>query len=214
MNGSVFTTILRGVPVTLLLTFVALAIGVVGGFPLLIARQSPVRALRVVARLVTELLRGIPPIVWLFIIYFGLGTKLPALDATTAAIIGLGVVSCAYMAEIYRGGLTAVHLGQWDAARALGMSRRTTAVRVIGPQVLRISVPATATYAIGLLKDSSVAYTIGVTEIVFWANAQSHSSADAIGPFLVATALYVVVTIPCAWGARSLDAKLRRRVAR
>jgi len=214
MSSTSFATILQGVPITLLLTGAALALGALGGIPLVIARQSPRWPIRMVARFLIELLRGIPPIVWLFIIYFGLGTSVLVVDATTAAIAGLGVISCAYMAEIYRGSLTAVHHGQWDAATALGMSRTTTIARVIGPQVFRVSVPASATYAIGLLKDSSVAYTIGVSEVVFWASAESHTTTDPVGPFLIATAIYIVMTIPCAWGARALDSRLRRRVAR
>lgn len=214
MSVDILLTILRGLPYTLLITITAMAIGMVGGIPLVIARRSRWWAVRVVARYVIELLRGIPPIVWLFIIYFGLGTSIPSLSPLAASMIGLGAISCGYLAEIYRGGLAAVHVGQWEASLGLGMSMPDTVIRVVGPQVFRVSVPAAATYAIGLLKDSSVAYTIGVTELVYWANDQSRLTADAIGPFVLVAAVYIVMTVPCAWGARVLDARLRRRVAR
>ncbi|MFP5368288.1 MAG: amino acid ABC transporter permease, partial [Actinomycetes bacterium] len=68
--------------------------------------------------------------------------------------------------------------------------------------------------AIGLLKDSSVAYTIGVSEIVYFANDQSRQSSDALGPFFLAALVYVIMTIPCAWATRALDARLRQKVAR
>ncbi|MBT2515005.1 amino acid ABC transporter permease [Arthrobacter sp. ISL-30] len=199
---------------TIGLTVSALAIGAVGGIPLALGRRSQIPALRFLAVSLIEILRGIPPIVWLFIIYFGLGTALPQLDPLTSAIVGLGVISCAYMAEIYRGGLSAVAQGQWEASEALGMGRQSVLTFIIGPQVFRVSVPAAASYAIGLIKDSSVAYTIGVTEIVYFANDQSRQSSDALGPFFIAALVYVIMTIPCAWATRALDARLRMRVAR
>jgi polar amino acid transport system permease protein len=209
-----FLIILQGVPMTIGLTVAALAIGAVGGIPLALGRRSNIPGIRFIAVSLIEVLRGIPPIVWLFIIYFGLGTALPMLDPLTSAIIGLGLISCAYMAEIYRGGLSAITRGQWEAGEALGMGRQSVLTFIIGPQVFRVSVPAAASYAIGLIKDSSVAYTIGVSEIVYFANDQSRQSSDALGPFFVAALVYVIMTIPCAWATRALDARLRKRVAR
>ncbi|UZX05411.1 amino acid ABC transporter permease [Arthrobacter sp. CDRTa11] len=199
---------------TIGLTVAALAIGAVGGIPLALGRRSNVPIISLAAVSIIEILRGIPPIVWLFIIYFGLGTALPMLDPITSAVVGLGLISCAYMAEIYRGGLSAITRGQWEASEALGMGRGSVLTFIIGPQVFRVSVPAAASYAIGLLKDSSVAYTIGVSEIVYFANDQSRQTSDALGPFFLAALVYVIMTIPCAWATRALDARLRMRVAR
>lgn len=209
-----FLAVLRGAPFTLLLTVVAFVLGAVGGIPLALARRSKILPLRWIARSIIELLRGIPPIVWLFFIYFGVGTSFPQINAMMAAMVGLGAISCAYMAEIYRGGLLAISNGQWEAAEALGMGRQSVWSKVIGPQVFRVSVPAAATYAIGLLKDSSVAFTIGFTELTFFANEQSRQASAAILPFLYAAIIYMIMTIPCAWASRSLDARLRKRVAR
>ena len=209
-----FLIILQGVPMTIGLTVAALAIGAFGGIPLALGRRSNIPGIRFIAVSLIEVLRGIPPIVWLFIIYFGLGTALPMLDPLTSAIVGLGLISCAYMAEIYRGGLSAITRGQWEAGEALGMGRQSVLTFIIGPQVFRVSVPAAASYAIGLIKDSSVAYTIGVSEIVYFANDQSRQSSDALGPFFLAALVYVIMTIPCAWATRALDARLRKRVAR
>ena len=210
----IFLTILQGVPMTIGLTVAALGIGALGGIPLALCRRSRIPGVSFAAVSVIEILRGIPPIVWLFIIYFGLGTALPVLDPLTSAVIGLGLISCAYMAEIYRGGLSAITRGQWEASEALGMGRQSVLTFIIGPQVFRVSIPAAASYAIGLLKDSSVAYTIGVSEIVYFANDQSRQSSDALGPFFLAALVYVIMTIPCAWATRALDARLRQRVAR
>ncbi|MFP5345746.1 MAG: amino acid ABC transporter permease [Actinomycetes bacterium] len=206
--------VITGVPMTLLLTIAGFAIGAVGGVPLALARRSKLWLPRAVARSIIELLRGIPPIVWIFAIYFGIGNGFLQVAPIPAAVAAFGVISCAYMAEIYRGGLSGVPSGQWEAGEALGLDHRSLLSRVIGPQVMRLSIPAAATYAIGLLKDTSIAYTIGVQEILFNADMQAKQSANAIGPYLWAALVYVVITIPCAWAARSLDAKLRRKVAR
>jgi polar amino acid transport system permease protein len=211
MTVHALLVILRGVPTTLVLTAATFALGALAGIPLVAARTSHHRLLSVPARAAIELFRGIPPIVWLFIIYFGFGDYV-ALDAMTATIIGLGLISCAYMAEIYRGGLASISQGQWEAANSLGMSRRTTLARIIAPQVGRVSIPAAATYGIGLLKDTSVAFTIGVTDILYWANDQARVSNDSLGPYLLAAGVYIVLTVPCAWATRSLDASLRAKV--
>lgn len=209
-----FLTIFAGVPTTVLMTVAALALGTLGGIPLVLGRRSRFFIIRFVSRFLIETLRGIPPLVWLFLIFFGFGASMTWMTALMASIFGLGLISCAYMAEIYRGGLSAISIGQWEAAEALGMSRSSLLAKVIGPQVFRVSVPAAATYGIGLLKDSSVAFTIGVTDIMFRATAESHQTRDALTPFIIAGAVYVIITIPCAWGSRSLDARLKKRVAR
>ncbi|WP_394524687.1 amino acid ABC transporter permease [Paenarthrobacter nicotinovorans] len=204
----------QGVTMTLVLTLSSFLLGAIGGIPLALARRSRVPAVRFFSRAVIELLRGIPPLAWLFTIYFGIGTGVIELSSFAAAVIGFGLVASAYMAEIYRGGLTAIHEGQWEASDALGLSRGATLATVIGPQVLRVSIPAAATFAIGLLKDSSVASVIGVQDTIYWASHESTVSGDAIVPFLYAAGLYVAMTIPCAWATRQLDSRLRKRVAR
>lgn len=206
--------VLRGVPVTIAITLLAFAIGAIGGIPLALLRRSRLRPLAILAGAVIELVRGIPPVVWLFIIYFGLGTTFPALTSFAAAVIGLGVVSSAYLAEVYRGGLRSIHAGQWEASEALGFRQRHVLADIVGPQVFRVSIPAAATYGIGLIKDSSVAYVIGVTDVIYFATDASRQLSDAMGPFLIAAAVYVALTIPCAWGTRALDAALRKRVAK
>jgi His/Glu/Gln/Arg/opine family amino acid ABC transporter permease subunit len=206
--------VLLGVPMTLMITALAFLIGAVLGIPLALGRRSTLAPLRWVSRLVIDVLRGIPPIVWLFIVFFGIGTDVVRLSSVEAAVLGLGLIAAGYMAEIYRGGLLAVHRGQFESAAALGMSWRDSMVRIIGPQAFRVSLPGVTTYAVGLLKDSSVAATIGATEIVFQATAVSRSSGEGLEPFLVAAAVYIVLGTPLAYLSRVADARMRGRVAR
>ncbi|MGY1651990.1 amino acid ABC transporter permease [Geodermatophilus sp. SYSU D01119] len=210
----VLEAVLLGVPVTLLVTVAALALGAVLAVPLAAARRSRVVPLRWLGRVVIDVVRGIPPVVWLFLIFFGLGRDLIRLEPIEAGIIGLGVISAGYLAEIYRGGLSAVHRGQWEAASALGMGGTDTLVRVVAPQAFRVSLPAVTTYAISLLKDSTIVSAIGVSEILFRATQSARSMGAGLTPFFVAAAVYILLSAPLAWLSRGLDARLRARVAR
>ncbi|OUM44637.1 amino acid ABC transporter permease [Arthrobacter sedimenti] len=205
--------VILGVPLTLLITAASLLIGVVLGVPLVMGLRSH-GILRIVCRSVVNLLRGIPAIVWLFIIYFGVSIGAYQFSAVPAAILGLGLISAAYMAEIYRGGISAVHSGQWEASQALGVSHWTTFSRVIGPQALRVSIPSMASYAISLLKDSSIASTIGVTEIVFLTTREARSGGGGLTVYILAALLYVALSIPLGLLSRKLDASLRKKVSR
>ncbi|GMA41977.1 amino acid ABC transporter permease [Mobilicoccus caccae] len=208
------SAIAQGIPYTILVTLVGFSIGAGGGIPLALARRSRFVVVRVLARALIELLRGIPPIVWIFLIYFGIGNDFITVAELPAACIAFGLISSAYLAEIYRGGLSSIHHGQWEAGEALGMSSRAQLIDVIGPQVVRQAVPAAATYGVGLIKDSSIAFTIGVTDVVFFADSAAKQSGNPMTPYLIAAVFYMAITVPCAWGARTLDSRMRRKVAR
>ena len=116
-------------------------------------RFSRYGAVRSLGGSLTLTLRAIPPIVWLFLIFFGIGFGYFQIDPFEAATAGLALITAANMAEIYRGAVTAIHHGQWEAAFALNLSSRHRFIDVIGPQLLRVALPSGATYAIGLLKE-------------------------------------------------------------
>lgn len=208
----VVTAVLLGLPMTLLVTAAAFAIGLVGGIPLMLGLRSRWRPVRLLFRLVVDLVRGIPPIVWLFLLYFGISFGGIRLNSLSAAIVGLGVISAAYLSEIYRGGFATLPAGQLEASRALGLGRASTFLRVLAPQAVRTSLPSIATFLLALVKDSSIASTIGVTEMVFAANTfvRQNPTTAGLTPFFVAAGVYVVISIPLAVVSRRLDARLRR----
>lgn len=204
--------VLMGLPMTLLVTVLAFTIGAIGGIPIMLGLRSRWAPLRLVVRFVVDLIRGIPPIVWLFLIYFGVQIGAVRLDSMTAAVIGLGIISSAYLAEIYRGGFTTLPRGQSEAAAALGLGTRTTFGRILAPQALRIALPSITTFLLSLLKDSSIASTIGVADMVFAANmfARQNPATAGILPFFIAAAVYLIVSVPIAIAARRLDTWLRK----
>ncbi|MCW3492573.1 amino acid ABC transporter permease [Microbacterium sp. SSM24] len=206
------TAVLLGLPMTLLVTALSFAIGVVGGIPMMLGLRSRWSPLRLTIRFMVDLIRGIPPIVWLFLIYFGVQIGSIRLDSLTAAVIGLGIISSAYLAEIYRGGFATLSRGQSEAAAALGLGTRTTFGRILAPQALRTALPSITTFLLSLLKDSSIASTIGVADMVFAANmfARQNPATAGILPFFIAAGIYLVISIPIAIVARRLDTRLRK----
>jgi polar amino acid transport system permease protein len=207
-----FGAVLLALPMTLLVTAAAFLIGLVLGVPLMLGLRSRITPVRLVFRLAVDIIRGIPPIVWLFLLYFGISFGGVRLDSLSAAIAGLGLISAAYLAEIYRGGFATLPSGQLEAAHALGLGRATTFVRVLAPQAVRTALPSIATFLLALVKDSSIASTIGVTEMVFAANTFVRQNPGTAGltPFFIAAGVYVVISIPLAIVSRRLDTRLRR----
>ncbi|MCW2994244.1 MAG: amino transporter, permease, region, His/Glu/Gln/Arg/opine family domain protein [Conexibacter sp.] len=206
--------IAHGIGSTLTITFAAYAIGLVLGIPIVVARSSRLRVVRLLAISFVEIFRGIPGIAWLFILYYGLAQLDVQISSMTAAICGLGLIAAAYMAEIYRAGLRAVPHGQFEAARALGMGTVQVYRSIVGPQAFVTSFPPAATYVIGLLKESAVASVIGAQEITGVAlGQQQEASTQGLSVFLAASAVYLALSLPLAGIARYADVWLARRVA-
>lgn len=204
----------QGLILTVFVTLSSFFLGSLGAIPLFFMRRSRFAVVRAASRTMVEVLRGIPPVVWLFIVFFGIGGSFVALVPTSAAIVGLSLITAAYMSEIYRAGISGIDQGQWEAAQSVRLSSWATWIDVIGPQFVRISLPAATTWLIGLLKDSSIASTIGVMELTFYAKSDAGQTASPLVPFVWTGVLYVILTVPLAIASRTADSKLRKRVAR
>lgn len=214
MMLEILQSIASGIPLSIALTIVAFVSGAVLGMPLCGMRASNAQPVRVLSGALVLTLRSIPPIVWLFFIFFGLGADFIQISPFEAAALGLGLITAANMAEIYRGALTAIHPGQWEAAAALNLPPLYRFVDVIGPQLFRIALPSGATYAIGLLKDTAIASTIGVPEIAFEAYHTSQRTFHSLDVYAVAGLFYILISLSLAALTRWADVKLRARVAR
>jgi polar amino acid transport system permease protein len=208
------TAALQGLPLTILLTVSAFAIGVIGAIPVALGLNAQNPLVRLLCRVGVDLIRGVPVIVWLFLLKFGIQVGTFRLSPITAAIVGLGLVSIAYLAEIYRGGLQAVPRGQIEAADALGLGHRTVFRGVRAPLAFRIVSPSIATYLVSLLKDSSIASTIIVAEMVFQSQAfaRQHPTVEGVLPYLIVGCLYIALSLPVAYASRRLDSRMRKAV--
>ena len=208
------SAVLQGLPMTLGLTLSAFAIGIVGAVPLAIGLSSSNLPVRLASRLFVDLVRGVPIIVWLFLLKFGIQIGTFKFSPISAAIAGLGIVSVAYLAEILRGGLQSVPRGQGEASHALGLAPAATFFGVLAPQAFRTVSPSIATYLTGLLKDSSIASTIIVTEMVFQSQAfaRQHPTVEGILPYIIVGVLYIVLSQPVAYLSRRLDSRMRKAI--
>jgi polar amino acid transport system permease protein len=204
--------IMEGLLVTLQLTVIAMAIGVVLGVLLAIMRLSPNPMVSGSSSLYIWFFRGTPVLVQLLFWYniaalypkIGLGIPFgPAFvhpDANTlitafrAAVLGLGLNEGAYMAEIVRAGIISVEEGQSDAARSLGMTRLQTIRRIVLPQAMRVIIPPTGNETISMLKTTSLASVITVTELLYSAQLIYSQDFKPIPLLIVVSIWYLVCT--------------------
>ena len=222
-------SILQGVWMTVKLTVIAMAVGIVLGTVLAVMRLSDNPVFRAVAGGYVWLFRGTPILVQL-LFWFFLGTVLPDITIGipftgielaswptndvivpfTAAILGLGLNEAAYMAEIVRAGIGSVDKGQTEAAEALGMSPATTYRRVILPQAARLIVPPTANQTISMLKLTSLCLVIGLAELTTTAQIIYGRNFQQIPMLLVASIWYLALTTILTL----IQSRLEKRVGR
>ena len=182
-NESFFAKLLKsvfnGAKVTILLSIIAMIIGLILGTVISVIRNLKVPVLSQIFSLYVSFFRGTPVLVQLFLLYFGLPEIFPILKGMggfTAAYIALGFNASAYISEVLRGSFNAIDKGQMEACLAIGMNHIQAIKRIVLPQVLRISIPSIGNISIDIIKGSSLAFTIGVAEIL--AKAQMIASAN------------------------------------
>jgi polar amino acid transport system permease protein len=196
-----FIYIAQGLLVALQVIAIALPLGFALGILLAILRVYGGRLISPVVAVYSAVMRGVPPIVLLFILFFGV-TRLVNLSPLWAGALSLALISSSYQLEIFRGAFGAVSSGQMVAARAIGMSR-TRAIRyIILPQALRIAIPPWSNEAATVIKDSSLVYALGVPEILRRAQFVSANTREPFIAFGVAALLYLAMTFSA---ARLLD---------
>ena len=184
--------------------FSILVAGLVG-LPIAVMKMSRSRPLRYAANAYIEVLRGSPALVQLYFIYFGLTAFGITLDALPAAVITFGLNGAAYMAEIYRGGLRAVDAGQSHAAYALGMTPVQTLRYVLLPQSWRVVLPPAGSLAVAIFKDSSLATTIAVPELMNQATLLVGIWYTPFAVFLLVAVMYAAVALPATIYIRRRD---------
>jgi His/Glu/Gln/Arg/opine family amino acid ABC transporter permease subunit len=156
----------KGLRKTLWLSTLAMALALVGGLPVALARMSRIKPLSWLASIYINVIRGIPLLILIIYVYFGLSIWLGVnFSAFTAGIISLTVLHTAWMAEIYRAGLQAVPKGQREAAASLGMGRTRAFFSITLPQAIRLVIPTAGNDFVGMVKDTSLVGIIGIFEL-------------------------------------------------
>jgi polar amino acid transport system substrate-binding protein len=199
-------TLLQGAGVTVLITVAGMLLAVALGLPVATARLYGPAPLRWLAIGYVEFFRGIPVLLLLYFLYFGLPDLVGiTLNPLTAAIIGFGLNYAAYEAEIYRNGIQAVPVGQWEAAASLGMSPLLTFRRIIFPQSIRVILPPMTNDFIALFKDTSVVSIISVIELSKQYQILTKTYGQYVEIGLTTAALYLVMSVPLGYLSRHLE---------
>jgi polar amino acid transport system permease protein len=180
----------RGAATTMMLIVVVTACGTVLSIAGAALRRSPNRQMRQAVASYVELIRNTPFLVQLFFIFFGLPSLGIRLDNLAAAAIAMTLNMAAYGIEIVRAGLEAVPKGQWEAAKALGLSRYRVFVTVIMPQALRIIFPALTGQIIITMLESAVVSQIAVRDLTYEADLLQARTFRAFETYLAVTAIY------------------------
>jgi His/Glu/Gln/Arg/opine family amino acid ABC transporter permease subunit len=198
---------------TLRLTMITFVVACIIGLVFALLRTSKNRLIRRIAVVYIEVVRGLPALVILFLLYFGLGDLgIPwlTMNTFTAAVIGLGMQGGALLAEVFRSGIEALHRGQTEAALSIGMTPTHATAYIILPQALRIVLPPVANYLVGLLKETSICSIIATPELMLRAKDLASASFRPMHVFLLAGVLYFVMSYPLSLAVRYLEAKLAK----
>jgi polar amino acid transport system substrate-binding protein len=198
---------LHGALLTLVISFGSFAIALPFGLLLAIARGFGSRPVSLVAAAYVELFRGTPVLLQLYVLYFGLA-PLVRLGPFEAAVLGLGLNYAAYEAEVHRGALLAVPLGQSEAARSLGLSPWQSLRYVLLPQSLKNALPALTNDFVALLKDTSLVSVITVVELTKRMTIAAVDLRDWVVPGLACAALYFAMSFPLSRLALRLERSL------
>jgi len=155
-----------------------------------------------------EFIRSTPIVIQLFFLFYALPNFGITLPAMTAAVIGFGVHYACYYAEVYRAGITAVPIGQWEASTAVHLSPTRTWQRVILPQAVRNVLPSLGNYAIAMFKETPYAALITLPELVFEAKAVAADSSRYLEPLTMAGLIFLAASYPTALLLRRLERHL------
>jgi polar amino acid transport system permease protein len=204
-----FWLLLKTLPVVFEVLVLGLIFSYAWGLVLALLRLSRFRALRLLSGMYIDLFRGIPLLLLFVFIYYGLPLVGVKLDAITSGVLGLTLCYGAYSAEIFRAGIQAIHKGQLEAARSLGMTSGQAMRYVILPQAIKLVIPPLTNEFIAMIKDTSLMSVITVPELLFTAKEKMGVVANPT-PLTVAAIIYVIFTIPLIRLAARLETRRRK----
>lgn len=210
---SVFSELIPQLSLTLFLTVFSMIISIVVAliFSLLSIKKVPV--LRHILDIVISFFRAVPTLVQLFIFYYGLPQLIPifrSMTPITAVIVGLGLKQASFLSEIFRAAIISVDEGQLEAAATIGLTKRQTFTSIIAPQAFRNALPGMGNTIITTFKETSLAFTLGVVELLAEGQIIAASSFKYMETYLALAIIYWVIVMIYT----SLQNKLEERINR
>ncbi|OAN89144.1 amino acid ABC transporter permease [Sulfitobacter geojensis] len=205
------------VPLTIFMALVGMFFALILASVMAVERVFRIPVLDVFVRLFISFFRGTPLLVQLFLFYYGLPQVLAFLttiDGVTATIMGLTLHFSAYMAESIRAAILGVDRSQWEASQAVGMTQTQMMLHIILPQAARVAAPTLVNYFIDMIKGTSLAFTLGVTELMGATQKEAAGSFLYFEAFLVVAAIYWIMVESLSFAQRHLETYLNKAYAR
>ncbi|USK34618.1 amino acid ABC transporter permease [Bacillus sp. F19] len=199
---------------TLPLTLITFVIGLILAILTALARISTIKPLQIIARIYVSIIRGTPLLVQLFIIFYGLPSVGITISPFISAVIGFSLNVGAYASEIIRAAILSTPKGQWEAGYSIGMSYAQTLKRIILPQATRVSIPPLSNTFISLVKDTSLASLILVSEMFRKAQEIAATNYEFLLMYSLAGFLYWIICFILSVIQQRIEGKLDRYVAR
>lgn len=208
---NLFPLLLKYLKVTISISMMSMIIALILSVVLALVRIYKIKGLYLLSNIHVSFFRGTPLLVQLFLLYYGIPQIIPIfknINAYNAAVIGLSLNASAYMAEVIRGAITSVDKGQLESALSVGMSNLQAMRRIILPQAARVAVPSLANSFIDLIKGSSLAFTLGVAEIMAKAQMEAAGSYKFFEAYLAVAIIYWIVVIIFSYLQKRLENKM------
>ncbi len=205
---SILPIIMIGLTVTLKAAAAGFAIALILGLVFALLRRSRVKLISWPTAVVVEFLRDTPLLVQLFFLYYVLPEFGIVLPAFLTGALALGLQYAAYTSEVYRGGMEAVHHGQWEAATALNLTRMQTYRDIIIPQAIPRIVPAMGNYLVAMIKETPVLSVVTVLEMMGLANMIGERTFEYLVPLTLVGLIFLLLTIICSAGLSRLQRAL------
>ena len=213
-------TFIDGMIVTVVLSLMTVFLGSIIGLVATFLQQSQKKSLKAVANIYTQVIRGTPLLVQLYIWLYGLpliGISLPTLpflgDVYSSrefltAVVALSINSGAYICELLRGGLESIDKGQMEAGRSLGLSRKETMKSVIIPQAIRVVLPGLGNEFIAMIKESSIVSVVGIFDVMYTSNIVKAATYSIFEPLIIVAIIYFFLTYSLTGIMKQLEKRL------
>jgi len=211
---SFFPLLKAGLAFTVPLTIISFSLGLLVAFVVAIIKVLNSKPFVSVASFYVWIIRGTPLLVQLFIIFYGLPSVGITLDAMTSAIIGFTLSVGAYGSEIVRAAILSVSKGQWEAAHALGLSKKKTLFYVILPQAVKVAIPSLSNSFISLVKDTSLAAAVTVRELFQVAQQITARTYEPLWLYMEAAAIYLIFCTILTFGQSKMEVWFGRNMAK
>ncbi|MBV8679223.1 MAG: ABC transporter permease [Aquitalea sp.] len=198
-------SILDGAVLTLKLAAASLAVSVVLGLIGAMFKMAPSKPLRTLAELYSTVVRGVPDLVWMFLLFFGvqmllndlataMGWAAPDIDPFVAGVLTLGFIFGAYMTETFRGAIMAVPKGQMEAGAAYGMGPLRIFWRITFPQMVRFALPSFTNNWLVLVKSTALVSVIGLNDVMYRADAAKSNTQEPFTVYMLVALIFLVIT--------------------